>query len=135
MADTIDTSSPQETTKNAHELTPVAQEGLKKLKNELRTLSPEQKRIRTEELIKGTAEEDRLLIIKELRRAELFGLKESKNPKMKKITEILKNRNSFEDMNVADILTLRSAGIPLYSYLLIQKKESHKEVTADTLQE
>ncbi len=54
--------------------------------------------------MKATTETGKKEIIKEINQTRFFGLKEVGKEKQK---EVLKNRNSFEEANVIDVLSLK----------------------------
>lgn len=110
-------------------LTPESRAALNVLRTDLSKLTPEQKKNRTSELIKDKKEAERKIILKEIRRAEFFALKNSSDSKDKKAQEILSKRSSFEDIKIADIVSLKKAGVPLYRELLINKSDASREVS------
>lgn len=83
-----------------------------------------------ESLVRAKTESEKKSIIKEISQSGFFLMKEDGNKKQK---EILKNRNSFEDVNVIDILSLKHAGTSLENHLLIDKENPSHTVDMNSL--
>lgn len=83
-----------------------------------------------ESFIRATTEWEKKEIIKEINQVGFFGIKEDGNAKQK---EVLKKRDSFENTNVIDVLSLKRRWVWLEGHLLIDKKNPSSPVTSESL--